>query len=142
MAVKSPQFLINIRKNENSSSAAYGKYYPKAVEKETISLRGLCQHMAEHNSLYGRDVIEGVLTKMVSCMIHLIAEGNPIKLDGLGIFYPTVESTKNVITKPEILAGKWNANTYVKFNLANLLQKSVCLRGHSQQSTSIRYILM
>jgi nucleoid DNA-binding protein len=105
MAVKSPQFLINIRKNENSSSAAYGKYYLKAVEKETISLRGLCQHMAEHNSLYGRDVIEGVLTKMVSCMIHLIAEGNPIKLDGLGIFYPTVESTKNVITKPEILAG-------------------------------------
>ena len=70
--------------------------------------------MAEHNSLYGRDVIEGVLTKMVSCMIHLIAEGNPIKLDGLGIFYPTVESTKNGITKAEILSGKWNANTYVK----------------------------
>ncbi|MBQ3699050.1 MAG: hypothetical protein II886_03980, partial [Prevotella sp.] len=30
------------------------------------------------------------------------------------IFYPTVESTKNGITKPDILAGKWNASTYVK----------------------------
>ena len=114
MAVQTPQFLINIRKNDNANSPAYGKYYPKAVEKETISLRGLCKHMAEHNSIYGRDVIEGVLTKMVSCMTHLIAEGNPIKLDGLGIFYPTVESIKNGITKPEILAGKWNANTYVR----------------------------
>ena len=114
MAVQTPQFLINIRKNDNANSPAYGKYYPKAVEKETISLRGLCKHMAEHNSIYGRDVIEGVLTKMVSCMTHLIAEGNPIKLDGLGIFWPTVESTKNGITKPDILAGKWNASTYVK----------------------------
>ena len=71
MAVQTPQFLINIRKNDNANSLAYGKYYPKAVEKETISLRGLCKHMAEHNSIYGRDVIEGVLTKMVSCMVHL-----------------------------------------------------------------------
>ena len=114
MAVKSPQFLINIRKNDNSSSAGYGKYYPKAVEKETISLRGLCNHMAEHNSIYGRDVIEGVLTKMVSCITHLIAEGNPVKLDGLGILHPTVESVKAGITKTDILAGKWNADTYVK----------------------------
>ena len=64
--VKNPQFLINIRKNENTRSLGYGKYYPKAVEKATISLRGLCKHMSEHNSIYGRDIIEGVLTKMVS----------------------------------------------------------------------------
>ena len=114
MAVKSPQFLINIRKNDNSSSAGYGKYYPKAVEKETISLRGLCNHMAEHNSIYGRDVIEGVLTKMVSCVTELISEGNPVKLDGLGIFYPTVESKPQGITKAKILDGDWNAETYVK----------------------------
>ena len=113
MAVNNPQFLINLRKNDNMKSTAYGKYYPKAVEKETVSLRGLCNHMSEHNSIYGRDVIEGVLTKMVSCMTHLLAEGNPIKLDGLGIFSPTVECVEG-ITKPDILAGKWNPQTYVK----------------------------
>ena len=112
--VNTPQFLINIRKNDNSSSAGYGKYYPKAVEKKTISMRGLCNHMAEHNSIYGRDVIEGVLTKMVSCMTHLIAEGNPVKLDGLGIFSPTVESAEKGITKADILAGKWNPQTYIR----------------------------
>ena len=112
--VKNPQFLINIRKNENTRSLGYGKYYPKAVEKATISLRGLCKHMSEHNSIYGRDIIEGVLTKMVSCITELISEGNPVKLDGLGIFYPTVESKPQGITKAAIINGDWNAETYVK----------------------------
>ena len=40
MAVKNPQFEINIRKNTNANNPGYGKYYPKAVEKQTISLRG------------------------------------------------------------------------------------------------------
>ena len=114
MAVKNPQFEINVRMNENSSSSAFGKYYPKAVEKQTISLRGLCKHMSEHNSIYGRDVIEGVLTKMAGCIIELVSQGNPVKIDGLGTFVPTVESTKNGISREDLIAGKWNASSYVK----------------------------
>ena len=114
MAVKNPQFEINIRKNTNANNPGYGKYYPKAVEKETISLRGLCNHMAEHNSIYGRDIIQGVLMKMSSCISELLSQGNPIKIDGLGTFVPTVESTKEGITRAALLEGKWNANTYVK----------------------------
>ena len=34
MAVKNPQFEINIRKNTNANNPGYGKYYPKAVEKQ------------------------------------------------------------------------------------------------------------
>ena len=74
MAVKNPQFEINIRKNTNANNPGYGKYYPKAVEKETISLRGLCKHMAEHNSIYGRDIIQGVLMKMSSCIVELLSQ--------------------------------------------------------------------
>ena len=59
--VQNPQFLINIRKNINANNPGYGKYYPKAVEKETITLRGLAKHMAEHQCVYSRDIIEGVL---------------------------------------------------------------------------------
>ncbi len=114
MSVKSPQFEINIRKNDNMQSAAYGKYYPKAVEKQTISLRGLCNHMAEHNSVFGRDVIQGVLTKMQGCVVELLSQGNPVKIDGLGTFVPTVESEKNGISLADLKDGKWNANTYVK----------------------------
>ena len=114
MPVKSPQFEINIRKNDNALSEAYGKYYPKAVEKQTISLRGLCNHMAEHNSIYGRDIIQGVLMKMSGCIVELLSQGNPVKIDGLGTFVPTVESEKRGISKADLIAGKWNPQTYVK----------------------------
>lgn len=114
MAVKNPQFGINLRMNENLRSVAYGKYYPKAVEKETISLRGLTKHMEEHHGIYGRDAIEGVITKMAGCITELISQGNPVKIDGLGTFVPTVESVKDGITKSELLSGKWNAALYVK----------------------------
>ena len=114
MPVKSPQFEINIRKNDNALSEAYGRYYPKAVEKQTISLRGLCNHMAEHNSIYGRDIIQGVLMKMSGCIVELLSQGNPVKIDGLGTFVPTVESEKSGISKADLIAGKWNPQTYVK----------------------------
>ena len=113
MAVKNPQFGINLRKNDNAQNAGYGKYYPKAQEKETISLDGLTKHMAEHNSIYGDDVIGGVLKKMSGCIIELLSQGNPVKIDKLGTFTPTVEATKQGITKADILAGKWNASQYI-----------------------------
>ncbi|SFO53114.1 hypothetical protein [Prevotella sp. tf2-5] len=114
MTVKNPQFEINLRVNENPRSSGFGKYYPKAVEKKTISLRGLTKHMEEHHSIYGRDVIEGVITKMAGCITELISQGNPVKIDGLGTFVPTVESVKDGISKEDILNGKWNASLYVK----------------------------
>ena len=79
MPVKNPQFEINVRKNTNANNPGYGKYYPKAKEKQTISLRGLTNHMAGHNCIYGRDIIEGVLTKMSSCITELLSQGNPVK---------------------------------------------------------------
>ena len=85
--VQNPQFLINIRKNINANNPGYGKYYPKAVEKETITLRGLANHMADHQCVYSRDIIEGVLIKMAGCMIELISQGNPIKIDGYLLAY-------------------------------------------------------
>ena len=114
MSVKNPQFGINLRKNDNQYNPGYGQYYPKAQERETISLAGLIKHMADHNSIYGEDVIEGVLKKMRGCIIELLSQGNSVKIDGLGTFVPTVQATKNGISKADILAGKWNAQTYVK----------------------------
>ena len=70
--------------------------------------------MAGHNCIYGRDIIEGVFTKMSSCITELLSQGNPVKIDGLGTFVPTVESTKEGITKEALIEGKWNASTYVK----------------------------
>ena len=32
-----------------------------------------------------------MLQNVVDCMTHLVATGQPVKLDGLGTFYPTIE---------------------------------------------------
>ncbi len=32
---------------------------------------------------------------MSSCITELLSQGNPVKIDGLGTFVPTVESTKD-----------------------------------------------
>ena len=52
---------INLRKNKNTVSTAYGKYYPKVDTQKTLSLRGFAQHMVDHGSIYGRSIVEGVL---------------------------------------------------------------------------------
>ena len=39
------------------------------------------------------------MLKMSSCINELLSQGNPIKIDGLGTFVPTVESTKEGITR-------------------------------------------
>ena len=104
--VQNPQFLINLRKNLNANNPGYGKYYPKAVEKDTITLRGLAKHMAEHQCVYSRDIIEGVLIKMASCMIELIAQGNPVKIDGLGIFLKA-QLTMTSPRAPSRISARW-----------------------------------
>ena len=144
MAVKNPQFEINIRKNDNQYNAGYGQYYPKVVEKEAISLRGLTNHMAAHNSIYGRDVIGGVLTKMISCITELLSQGNPVKIDGLGTFVPTIESTKNGISRQDLLAGKWNPQNYVKgihirFRPENAVDDKITSRSFKDQCAMTTY---
>ena len=113
MAVKNPQFELNLRKNTNANNPGYGKYYPKAKEKKTISQQGLVNHMAGHNCIYGRDIIDGVVQKLKSCLVELLSQGNPVKIDGLGTFVPKVESTKEGITRAALLEGKWNAANYI-----------------------------
>ena len=85
---------INLRKNKNESNAGYGKYYPVVDRQATLSLRGFCDHMVTHGSVYKRNVIEGVLKEIVDHLPELVAQGVPVQLDGLGTFYPTAQVVK------------------------------------------------
>ena len=112
--IMNPQFPLVLRQNRNTMNKGYGKYYPERAQVKTISLRGLCEHMASHQSIYSRDVIEGVITKMTSCLTELLAEGNPVKIDGLGTFDPVVESNKGGLTLADLSEGRYNPQTAVK----------------------------
>lgn len=86
---------INLRQNKNAENAAFGKYFPEVDTKEPLNLKGLAAHMAEHNKVSTYEMSVLVLGEMVTCMIHLLKEGQPIKLDGLGTISPSVDGQGN-----------------------------------------------
>ena len=94
MARSNIPMVINLRQNKNDDSTAYGKYFAEVDAKEPLNLKGLAAHMAEHNKVSTFEMIELVLGEMVKCMVHLLKEGQPVKLDGFGTFSPSVDGQK------------------------------------------------
>ena len=95
MARQNIPMVINLRQNKNVENSAYGKFFAEVDTKEPLNLKGLAAHMAEHNKISTYEMIELVLGEMVKCMVHLLKEGQPIKLDGLGTLSPSVDGQGN-----------------------------------------------
>ena len=100
MAVNQIAMGINLRKNTNMKSTAFGKYYPEVDLQKTLSLRGFAQHMADHGSIYTRDVLEGVLNKICQCLPELVSQGVPVQLEPLGTFVPAAHVKNPVLNIP------------------------------------------
>ena len=85
--------LIKVRKNNNQKMpSCYGKYYGKTVTTCTMTYRELIKHMAEHNTVYGEDVCEGVAIKLANCLLEQLLEGKKVQFGDLGTFYLSVKS--------------------------------------------------
>ena len=108
MAVKNPQFGINLRKNDNQYNSAYGKYYTEAYNEKTLSLQGLIERVAFDQSVYSRDVVRGVIQRLTTVMVELLTSAQAVKWDGLGTFTAKVESADKGLSKQDLLAGNFN----------------------------------
>jgi nucleoid DNA-binding protein len=86
--------VINLRQNKNDDSTAYGKWFAEVDSKEPLNLKGLAKHMMEHGKISSEEMCNLVLGEMVKCMSELLSQGQPVKLDGLGTFYPSVDGQK------------------------------------------------
>lgn len=114
MATENIMMGINLRKNKNTHSTGFGKYYPEVDVQKTLSLRGFAEHMTEHNSFYPRNIVEGVLNQIVVCLPELLAQGIPVKLGSLGTFYPTAEVAKGAAVQNIAAMEGLNPNDVVK----------------------------
>ena len=94
MARSNVAMVINLRQNKNDESTAYGKYFAEVDSKEPLNLKGLAKHMSEHGKISSEEMCNLVLGEMVKCMVHLLREGQPVKLDGFGTFSPSVDGQK------------------------------------------------
>ena len=45
-----PVLGINLRKNTNSNSTGFGKYYPVIDRQKTLTTRGFAEHMIAHGT--------------------------------------------------------------------------------------------
>ena len=81
---------LYLSKNNNHSSEAYGKYYPRVSHKETLDIHMMAKHMAEHNTPFSEGTIEGILRDFVKCTREQTLMGNTVKVDDLAIFKVSV----------------------------------------------------
>lgn len=95
MAVNVIAFPVAARQNKNDDSTAFGKYFLVPWYPETLTLRGLIERVAFEQSVYSRDIVEGVIQKLTTVMVELLKSGQPVKWDGLGTFMPTVTCEKH-----------------------------------------------
>ena len=114
MAVKKVTFGIAFKQNRNQTSQAYGKYYPEAWTPETLNLRGLVERVAMDQSVYSRDICEGVIQRLTKVMVELLQSGQPVKWDGLGTFTPKVESARGGLTEAKLADGDFNVADVVE----------------------------
>jgi predicted histone-like DNA-binding protein len=104
------KILYDVKQNQNTHSAAFGKWYAQIKTLETLNTRKLAQHISEHGSIYTPDVVYGVLEKFRSCLVEMLLNSKKVKIEGLGTFYCTLENQKNGALKKE----DFNVNKHLK----------------------------
>ena len=81
-----------LRKNTSSNPRMTGKYYGRVWEKNLLDTRGLANHMVEHGIVRNQSKVYTILSKLQECIPELLSQGVGVKLNGLGTFYPSLES--------------------------------------------------
>ena len=95
MARSNIPMVINLRQNTNDDSTAFGKWFAEVDSKEPLNLKGFAKHMTSHGKIADYQMCVLVLGQVVECMSELLSQGQPVKLDGLGTFSPSVDGQGN-----------------------------------------------
>ena len=88
------KIMYVLKKNTNEKSDNFGRWFAQVKSLETLGLRKMADHIAEHGSLYTSDVVFGVLEKFRKCCIEQLLNSRKVKIEGLGTFYTTCENKK------------------------------------------------
>ena len=104
------KILYEVKQNQTDRSAAYGKWFAYVKSLETLNTRKLAKHISEHGSVYTQDVVFGVLEKFRSCLLEMLLDSKKVKIDGLGIFYTSIENTRGGCEKRD----EFNVNKHLK----------------------------
>ena len=74
--------------NENDVPKAYAK----AQMSELLTFQKFVQHIANHNGVFTRGTVRGVILDMCECLVEMLLEGKKVQLGELGNFWISLES--------------------------------------------------
>ena len=87
------------------------KAYANLQLTGNIDINELAAHITEHNSVFSKGTVVGVLTELSVCMRELILQGYKIQLGDIGLFAPSISSE--------------GAESKEKFSASNIKEMSV-----------------
>ena len=97
-----------LKQNNIKNSKIFGKWFAHSKTVETLNTRKMANHIAEHGSIYTPDVVFGVLEMFRSCLLEMLLNSKRVKIDGLGIFFTTLENEKGGALKKEDFSPQKN----------------------------------
>ena len=68
------------------------KAYAKLQQTGTVEIDELANHISEHNSIFSKGTVIGVLTELSVCIRELILQGYRVVLGTIGSFAPSIKS--------------------------------------------------
>ncbi len=81
-------YLLNNPVKPEEPAKAYGANQVR----EVWSLEKFSKHIADHNGVYSRGTVKGVISDMCECLVEQLLNGNKIKLGELGDFSITLNT--------------------------------------------------
>lgn len=79
-------YSVYLLKNQMKSDEPAKAYGVNQV-REVWTLEKFSQHIADHNGVYSRGTVKGVISDMCECLVEQLLNGNKIKLGELGDFF-------------------------------------------------------
>lgn len=76
----------------NLNGVEINKAYAKNQMRELWTLEKFSKHIADHNGVYSRGTVKGVISDMCECLVEQLLNGNKIKLGELGDFSVSLRS--------------------------------------------------
>ena len=71
---------------------ALPKAYAKAQMNELMTFDKFVQHIADHNGVFSRGTVQGVVLDMCECLVEMLLNGKKVQLGALGDFWISLTS--------------------------------------------------
>jgi len=84
-------YSVFMMANPNHADAPM-KAYAKNQVNEIWPLEKFSKHIADHNGVYSRGTVKGVISDMCECLVEQLLNGNKIQLGELGTFSISISS--------------------------------------------------